>query len=168
MRAVDMRFSGSDYRVLGLAEHLGIELADLDARTLPDAVAKAVIEKGIPDTAEARELFADLVRHATHEHRRPVRLSKHEARKRRRLLALGDELLRWARRAGAELRCEKPSARQIRGLESVLRNLARREGMRLDAIKHWCHTDPDAKNVINQLRPVEAQPEDHPLQKVWR
>lgn len=168
MHARDIRFSGTDDRLLGLAEQLGIDLAPLDTRTLAGAVADALIERGIPDSAEARELFAELLRADAQEERRPVRLSADEQLKRRRLLALGEELLRWAHRAEADLRHGRRNSKNLRGIENVYRQLARRERALPSTVKRWCMDDPDAKEMINMFRPVVRLAAEHPLQAAWR
>lgn len=167
-RARDIRFRGADDRLIGLAEQLGIDLGAFDSRTLPGAVADAVIERGLPDTQEARELFAELLRADSQEERHPVRLSANEELRRRRLLALGEELLRWAHRAGANLRRGQHHARAVRGINRVFVELARREGALPSTVKRWCMDDPDAKAMINMFRPVVSPAAEHPLQAAWR
>lgn len=68
--ARDIRFRGTDPRLYELAQALGLDLAALNTRTLPDAVAAAVEAQGQPDSAAARSLFdrPNRIRNSLAEH----------------------------------------------------------------------------------------------------
>lgn len=170
--ARDIRFRGTDPRLYGLAQALGLDLAALDTRTLPDAVAAAVEAQGLPDSADARSLFADLLRSEAGdraEHPGPPKLSQDEARKRARLHSLAVALVSWARQAKMLPKHLQRHGTPARGLDAVFAEVARREGAQASTVKRWCIGDPEARALIASMRPMKAPSGPHkPLRGLRR
>jgi hypothetical protein len=186
--ARDIRFRGTDPRLYGLAQALGLDLGPLNTRTLPDAVVAAIEAQGLPDNADARSLFADLLRNEAADwadRPDPAKLPKKEAakrerlqtlteRKRARLHLLAEVLMGWALHVKLLPRHLQPKHQQehgthARGLKAVFAEVARQEGAQALTIKRWCMDDPEAKAMIWSLRPMKAPSGPHkPLRGLGR
>jgi hypothetical protein len=178
--ARDIRFRGTDPRLYRVAQSLGLDLTALDTRTLtalntrtlPGAVAAAVEAQGLPDSADARSLFADLLRNEAAdraEHPGPAKLSQDEALKRARLHLLASALSDWAGRAKLPPKYRQKHGTHARGLDAVFAEVARREGAQASTVKRWCMDDAEAKALIAAMRPVKARSGPHkPLRGLRR
>jgi hypothetical protein len=164
--ARDIRFRGTDPRLLRIAEALELDVAGLDTHSLPGAVAEAVEARGLPHTPDVPGLFAELLRNdekAKQSRRKPKATSD----KRGRLELLRNELDLWLSdeqapgvRIVPRYLALDDKGNLIQGAEELERvePLAQRIAAALckesDTVEKWLYDNHEAVAMLAIFRPV--------------
>ena len=173
--AHDIRFAGTDPRLLRVAAALGLDVAGLDTRSLPEAVAAEGEAKGFPDSDDARSLFADLLRSDADAHAKKARKTRPETkvkkRKRERLAMLVRELHAWRETEQRNDQAAHVVPRYLAldgegnpiagatlcdGVEPMARRMAHALKADGDTLEKWLYQNHEAVALVALFRPVKV------------
>jgi hypothetical protein len=153
LQASDIRFAGTDDRLLRIAQGYGIALDGLDPRTLPDAVASAIEAQGLRNNADVRGVVADLLRASVALVAPPPSVALPRRQRRDRLAAaLVAECFKRRTSYGA--------------LKQAIAHVARQERVTPQRIEDWIKETPEVRSLVTALRadaaPKRSEPQRGP------